>query len=197
MGKVVIVDDEYIAAEGLVRLVDWKEYDLEVACIAHDGVSALSAILDVKPDIVFTDIRMPGLSGLDLIQAAKSRLPRTVFVIISGYNDFEYIRKAIRLSVFDYLDKPITVEKVTEILRGYRKLGAQPGSPPDGDTVKRLLAQTLELSDAPPSDARGRIAAMWRSARSGMPRFASWPAWRWRAGAKRRSTLSWTRWRRI
>ena len=60
MGKVVIVDDEYIAAEGLVRLVDWKEYDLEVACIAHDGVSALSAILDVKPDIVFTDIRMVG-----------------------------------------------------------------------------------------------------------------------------------------
>ena len=168
MGKVVIVDDEYIAAEGLVRLVEWKEYDLEVACIAYDGVSALSAILDVKPDIVFTDIRMPGLSGLDLIQAAKSRLPGTVFVIISGYNDFEYIRKAIHLNVFDYLDKPITIEKVTEILRRYRNMGA-PREGPDGDVVKRLFEETLELSDMPPGDARGRIAALWRPARSGLP----------------------------
>ena len=69
------------------------------------------------PELVFTDIRMPVLSGIDLISRAKLISQRTKFVIFSAYNDFEYIHKALRLNVFDYVDKPVTVEKLQEILR--------------------------------------------------------------------------------
>lgn len=113
--RVFLVDDEYLAIEGLMRLVDWERLDAEVCGAAYDGKTALEQIEILCPDVVLTDIRMPGMNGLDLIAAVKRRLPSTLFVVISGYNEFEYARSALRLGVVDYIDKPVTVEKIEEV----------------------------------------------------------------------------------
>ena len=117
MKQVLIVDDERLTVEGLRLLVNWKAYDAEVCAVAFDGTTALQKIKKFHPDIVFTDIRMPGMNGLELIQQAKKEFPDTIFIIISGYNDFEYIRKALRFGVIDYVDKPASAEKIDEVMR--------------------------------------------------------------------------------
>lgn len=127
MKKVVIVDDEYIVTQGLSQLIHWEDFGMEIAGVAYDGDSGLSLVCDVQPDLVFTDIRMPGMSGLDLISQARKRVPNAAFVIISGFNDFEYVRSALRLNVFDYLDKPITMEKMNDVLDRYRRAGEEAG----------------------------------------------------------------------
>ena len=84
---------------------------------AYDGKTALQNIESLQPDIVFTDVRMPGLNGLELIARAKTLVPQCLFVIISGYNEFDYARKALRLGVLDYIDKPVNLEKLDAVLK--------------------------------------------------------------------------------
>lgn len=122
MLKVVLIDDEKIVLRGMSAIIQWKEEGLELAGTALDGKHGLELILTEKPDIVFTDIRMPGLSGLELIEAAKKELPDTVYIIMSGYNEFKYVQKAIGLGVIDYMEKPVTVEKYRDVLKKAREL---------------------------------------------------------------------------
>lgn len=117
MIKAVLIDDEYIVLEGLKAIVNWEVFGIEVVGAASDGVSGLELIEKEKPDIVFTDITMPRMNGLSLIEKAKKVIPSGVFIIFSGYNEFEYARKAISLGVIDYLDKPVTIDKVEETLK--------------------------------------------------------------------------------
>ncbi len=117
MIKAVLIDDEYIVLEGLKAIVNWEVFGIEVVGVASDGISGLELIEKEKPDIVFTDITMPRMNGLSLIEKAKKVIPSGVFIIFSGYNEFEYARKAISLGVIDYLDKPVTIDKVEETLK--------------------------------------------------------------------------------
>ena len=117
MKQVFLVDDEYFAVEGLKKFVNWEKYDLTVCGEAYDGKTALQNIESLQPDIVFTDVRMPGLNGLELIARAKTLVPQCLFVIISGYNEFDYARKALRLGVLDYIDKPVNLEKLDAVLK--------------------------------------------------------------------------------
>lgn len=122
MIKVFLVDDEYLTIEGLRRLVCWQDYGMEVCGAAYNGADAYARIEELRPEVVFADIRMPGMNGLELIAKVKDRFPHVLFVIISGYNDFEYIRAALKLRVTDYLEKPATVEKIGEALRHIRMI---------------------------------------------------------------------------
>ena len=112
MIKVVIADDEYRICELIHRLVDWQSLDMEVVAMANDGVEALQIIKEYLPDILITDIRMPGLSGLELIEQASRIAPDIGFIIISGYSEFEYAKKALSFAVVDYLLKPINKEEL-------------------------------------------------------------------------------------
>lgn len=116
MKKLVVIDDEYIVVEGIKAMIARLGLDYEVAGFAYDGISALRVIEDCAPDLVITDIRIPGMDGLSLIECAKELLPDTVFVVISGYQEFEYARRALSLGVRGYIDKPITMEKLRDIL---------------------------------------------------------------------------------
>ena len=113
--KVVLVDDEKIVLNG-IRAILKREADIDLVGAKDNGIDGLKAVLTEKPDIVLTDIRMPGLSGLELIRKAKEMLPDTVYIIFSGYNEFQYVKEAMGLGVIDYLEKPITVEKLREVL---------------------------------------------------------------------------------
>lgn len=117
MKKVVIVDDEYIVVNGIKAMIAREQMDFEVIGFAYDGIEGLKTIIEKQPDLVISDIRMPGMDGLSLIEEAKEYLPDTIFVVISGYQEFEYARKALQLGVKGYIDKPITLQKIRETLQ--------------------------------------------------------------------------------
>ncbi len=109
MLKVLIADDEKKIGLLIKKLILWDELSMECMDIVQDGEAALRTILKDHPDIVITDIRMPGLSGLELIERVTDELGEDAphFIVISGYRYFEYARKAIKYGVEDYLLKPI------------------------------------------------------------------------------------------
>ncbi|MCH1982056.1 response regulator [Ruminococcus sp. OA3] len=115
--KVIIVDDEKKICQLIQFLVDWEKMGLEVAGVAYNGIDALRLVEELEPAIIITDIKMPGCDGLELIQQVQHRKPNIHFIIISGYQDFEYARKAIRYGVRDYLSKPIQKDELEETLQ--------------------------------------------------------------------------------
>ena len=117
MYKVVIVDDEPIIVEGLSRLLPWERYGCEVAGTAYDGNEGLEMIRMEKPDILFSDIAMPGMDGLTMIAALKSEFPEMQISILTGYRDFDFCQKALRLGVARFLLKPSNMEELEEALR--------------------------------------------------------------------------------
>ena len=107
MLKVLIADDEKKVGLLVKNLIRWEELQLEFMDIVQDGQAAYEVIMDKRPDIVITDIRMPSLSGLDMIKkVTESSLP-VHFIVISGYRYFEYAQTALKFGVKDYLLKPI------------------------------------------------------------------------------------------
>lgn len=120
MLKVVIADDEIRICRLIQLLADWDALGMEVVGIASNGLEALELIDEFHPDILITDIRMPGCHGLELIERAKANFPNLEFIIISGYAHFEYAQTAIKHGVGDYLLKPI---KKTELTVTLKKLG--------------------------------------------------------------------------
>ena len=114
--RVVIAEDEYRIAELIVQLGHWDALGLQIADVCYDGLHALESIQSNKPDIVLTDIRMPGCDGLDLIQKVKELGLSPEFIITSGYRHFEYAKTAIQQGVVDYLLKPIDEEALNQTL---------------------------------------------------------------------------------
>lgn len=107
MYNVVICDDELTIRNGLKNLIETVGKNLKVAGTASNGFEACKVIKENQPEVVLMDINMPGLNGLDVIQEVSVALPFTKFIIISGYDEFQYAQKAIQLKAYDYLLKPI------------------------------------------------------------------------------------------
>lgn len=114
MYKVVIIDDEPIIVEGLSKAVHWEKWDCQVVATAENGQSGIEIIKRENPDILFSDIRMPGMDGLSMIAALKSEHPQMQIAILTGFRDFEYAREAIRLGVTRFLLKPSKMEELEE-----------------------------------------------------------------------------------
>ena len=108
MYKVFIVEDEVIVREGLRDNIPWEQYGFSFVGEAADGEVALPLIRRARPDVLITDIRMPFMDGLSLCRVVKEELPDIQIVILSGYDDFEYARRAIEIGVEKYLTKPVT-----------------------------------------------------------------------------------------
>ena len=114
--QVLIVDDEEIVCRGLARFVKWEKYGFQVSGTAASGEEALS-ILGKKPiDLIFMDIRMPQMTGLELLKLVKEQYPQTKCVILSGYSDFSYAQEAIRNGASDYLTKPVVLKDIETLL---------------------------------------------------------------------------------
>ena len=116
MYKVLIVDDEPLIAEGLKKIVDWEKYNCVVAGTASSGKEGLAMVEKCRPDILFTDIRMPGMDGLTMVAALRSEYRNLQVVILTGYRDFDYARTALNLGVFRYLVKPSKMKELDEAL---------------------------------------------------------------------------------
>lgn len=116
MYRVVIIDDEPIIVEGISKLVPWKKYDSSVCGCAYSGKEGLEVIRREKPEMIFSDISMPGLDGLKMIAALKSEFPDMQISILTGFRDFDYCQEAIRLGVTRFLLKPSKIEEIEEAL---------------------------------------------------------------------------------
>lgn len=121
MYKLILVDDEAEVREGMRRRIDWASYGFVVTGEAENGREALDLLERDMPDVVVTDISMPIMNGLELSAALRERYPTVKIVILTGYDEFEYARQAIRLEVQDYVLKPVTAAGVGEILQKLRE----------------------------------------------------------------------------
>ena len=106
--KAIIADDERKICMLIRELIDWQALGIEIVDEAYSGTSAYEKIRRHKPEIVITDIRMPGMDGLEMIRRLKREKLDTEFIIISGHKNFEYAHTAIQFGVSNYLLKPLT-----------------------------------------------------------------------------------------
>lgn len=121
MLKVFLVEDETVIREGLRDHIPWDQYGYRFAGEASDGEMALPLIRKNRPDLIITDIKMPFMDGLTLSRMVKEEFPKTKIVILSGYDDFEYARRAITIGVDQYILKPVTRASIRTVLQEIRE----------------------------------------------------------------------------
>jgi two-component system response regulator YesN len=148
--RVLIADDEANICKLIKNLIDWNALGLEPVGFAENGDDCVQTIDALKPDIVITDIRMPGKSGLDIIRGCYERQLGVRFIIISGHAEFDYAKQALKYGVSDFLLKPINRLELTEALNRITLLTRGKENPPDTEGPARrrdmLLRETLPLS---------------------------------------------------
>lgn len=115
--SIILVDDEEEVRKSIIKKIEWQSAGFHVVGDAENGEDALEKIEILEPDVVLTDIRMPYMDGLILAEKIRQRYPSMKVVIFSGYDDFEYAQKAIKLNVTEYILKPVNVEELTSILK--------------------------------------------------------------------------------
>lgn len=120
--KVVIVEDNLLTIRSLTETIDWDALGCDIVGTARDGETGKQVILDTKPDILLSDIRMPQCDGMDMIEAVRGDIPDCKIIIITGYDQFQYASRAIKMAVFDYLLKPIRNE---EVIDSVKRAGAE------------------------------------------------------------------------
>ncbi|SFD54883.1 two-component system, response regulator YesN [Paenibacillus catalpae] len=116
MPNILIVDDEAIFRRGLRKIIESSSGSWQVAGEAKDGYEALEMVESIKPDVLLTDIRMPRMDGLQLIQIAKERFPKLLVIVLSGFDEFTYLQQSLRHGVRDYLMKPVEREELFKTL---------------------------------------------------------------------------------
>lgn len=125
MKKLIIADDEHIIRKGLRKSLDWESLEIEIVGEAEDGSIAYKKAIELQPDIMLVDINMPHLNGLKLIEKLKDELPNCEIIIVTGYDEFEYAKQAVKLGVFDYILKPVNkrelLETITNLLENFDK----------------------------------------------------------------------------
>ena len=149
MYKVLLVEDEAIIRGGLKQLIEETIGGFQVAEAAsgREALEALEALETAEPDLILTDIRMEGMSGLDMIGRIRERHPDLPVMIISGYADFEYAKQAIKYGVRDYLLKPIDRVELTQTLHRFRKQreeGRSEDAGGGGDRNERQLIRKVK-----------------------------------------------------
>jgi two-component system, response regulator YesN len=117
MFKVLIVDDERLIREGIKNSISWSEHRISEVMTAKDGLEALQMMETFMPDILFTDIKMPRMNGLELLKKVKKLNERIKIIILSGYDDFEYVQAALQDGALDYLRKTIDMDGLIKVIK--------------------------------------------------------------------------------
>lgn len=116
MYKLLIVDDEEIEREGMAHFIPWQAQDIQLVGAAWNGVQGLEMMEQYRPDIVLVDVKMPVMNGLEMIRKARQTFPDTVYVILSGYGEYEFTSQAMEEGIRHYLLKPCDEQKILEVL---------------------------------------------------------------------------------
>lgn len=143
--KVFLVEDEMVIRRGIKNSIDWEKEGYIFCGEASDGELAYPMIIKEKPDILITDIRMPFMDGLELCKLVKKELPNIKILILSGYDEFDYAKEAIRLGVTEYLLKPISSGKLLEALNGVSESIRREKE--DKDLVRKYMEKMRENTE--------------------------------------------------
>ncbi len=150
MIKLFLVEDEIVMRDGIKKHIDWEKEGIEFVGEASDGELALPMILETRPDILLTDIKMPFMDGLQLSERVRKELPDTRIIILSGYDEFSYAQEAVRLGVTEYLLKPISpsallksIKSVAAKIEEERKPEEEPAEPAVRDEETLSLDTTV------------------------------------------------------
>lgn len=121
MYRVFMCDDEMWILLSLKNLIDWQEEGFFICGEATDGIKAWERIRNLKPDLIFSDIRMPGMDGIELVKKVREEGIQAEIIIISGYSEFQYAKAAMQYGCSDYLLKPIDEEELLDCIRRVRQ----------------------------------------------------------------------------
>ncbi|MCR5094464.1 MAG: response regulator [Lachnospiraceae bacterium] len=114
--RVMLIDDEESARKLLRAGIKWEDLNMEVVGEAASGIEAINVIDDYRPDIAFVDISMPFMNGIEFTEVVTERYPHLIIIIMTAFNEFEFARKCVSLSVFDYMLKPMVRAEITKVL---------------------------------------------------------------------------------
>lgn len=114
---VLLIDDEQITLDGLQRMMPWAKMGIDEVLCSRSGEEAVSLCLEKTPDIIISDVRMPGMTGIELCSWAREFLPGCQLIFISGYADKEYLKSAIQLDAVSYIEKPVELTELTCAVR--------------------------------------------------------------------------------
>ncbi len=126
MLKVMLVDDEPYILQGLQVIIDWESGGFEIAAVCHNGKEALKYLRENSVDLIISDIKMPEMTGLELLETVKKeKISDAEFVLLTGYDDFAYTQRAIRNGCLDYILKPVIEEELISVLRKVSNLNRE------------------------------------------------------------------------
>lgn len=155
MYKLIIAEDEAIVRNGILHAIDWKDIGFEICGAAEDGLEALELIRQYAPDVLVTDIKMPGMTGLELLHALNAEKRQIRAVILTGYADFEYARKAIQERAVGYVLKMDVVEELPKVMRRLKAELDQLAQPDAYAMMEELRRKTTISTDAVLDGLRG------------------------------------------
>ncbi len=146
MYKIFLVDDEVIVRHGIRDCINWEQTDFVFSGEAPDGEFALPLIMEIKPDILITDIKMPFMDGLELSQVVRKNMPWVKIIILSGHDEFGFAREAMRIGVTEYLLKPVTASDLLESLEKVKALIiSEKKERENAEKIKKQLAENAPL----------------------------------------------------
>lgn len=146
MFKVMIIDDETIIRTGIKNIINWKQFECKICAEASDGEEGAALIKQHSPDIIITDIRMPGIDGLKMINEIKDLVPNCRIIVLTGYRDFDYVQEAIKLGVFDFVLKPTKIEELTAVIdRAVNELKSLKSKEEEFSKLKKLFEQNIPV----------------------------------------------------
>ena len=145
MYKVVIIDDEEIISEGLKHCFPWDQFNCEVVATATDARLGSIAVQKYRPHILFTDIKMPNMDGLTMLEGLKGEFPDMQISILTGFRDFEFARRAIAVGVTRFLLKPSKMNELAEAINAMTANLRKGNSTPEDNSSENLYSQDLSF----------------------------------------------------
>lgn len=121
MTTLLFIDDDAIIRRAIQKNIDWESHGFCLKYVAKDGIDALEYLASHQPDIILSDIKMPVIDGIEMARQIKERYPDMLFIFLSGHEDFEYAKQALKLNAFDYLTKPISNEALVDVVKRAEK----------------------------------------------------------------------------
>ena len=150
MLRVLVVDDDFVVREGMRVMINWPAMGCELVGLAEDGVEALNMVAKLRPDVVLADVVMPRMGGLELLEKLREQYPQVAVVILSAFDEAEYVRRSLRFQATDYLLKPLKEEEIRATMQRIRVIR-------DGQPI-------YHTSDHLPDDAYNEIRALSEAA---------------------------------
>lgn len=136
--KLLVADDESTTRSGIIKHIKWKELGIDCVKEAKDGIEAVEIAYEFEPDIIISDIRMPGLNGIEVATKLREKFTNCKIIFLSGYSDKEYLKAAIKLSAVNYVEKPIDLIELKEAIQKAVNLLKE-------DALNMTLSENLNL----------------------------------------------------